>query len=214
MRPVSQPQSGARPAGFTLVEAMVVLAIFAFLLALGVPRMVNWIAGAKAAGASQFYVEGLALARAKALAHNSASRLVLVRNTANGQYDWRVDLCFPEPETPCNAGAGDWSTADVGVLPDGATGAGFVSVARSAASLPDSGRVRVTAGPSSASAVYFTPLGWIDTRIEPRLMRIDLSPANSADTSFAAASVVLTLAGIATTCDPNVADDDSRRCPE
>jgi type IV fimbrial biogenesis protein FimT len=204
----------ARAAGFTLVESMVALAVFAILLGFGVPRMVEWIAATKAAAASQFYQEGLGLARAKALSHNGASRLVLVRNTANGQYDWRVDLCFPTPESPCTAGAGDWSTVEDGVKPEGTAGDGFTSVARSAAGLPDDSRIRVTAGPDGATAVYFTPLGWVDTRIEPRLMRIDLEPVEDEDATFAPSSVVLTLAGVATRCDPHAADDDSRRCPE
>ena len=212
MRPVSAAR--VRPAGFTLVEAMVALAVFAILLALGMPRMADWVAATRAAAAGQFYVEGFTLARAQALAHNSASRLVLVENEDNGQYDWRVDLCFPTPETPCNAGAGDWSTVEDGVKPAGTAGDGFVSVARSSAALPASSRMRITAGPDGASAVYFTPLGWVDTRIEPRLMRIDLDPVDQDDATFAPASVVLTLAGVAAKCDPNVAADDSRRCPE
>ncbi len=202
-----------RVSGFTLVEAMIALAVFALLLALGVPRMVDWVAATKAAAAGQFYAEGLGLARAKALAHNSASRLVLTANAASGQYDWQVDLCFPTPEEPCNDASGDWSTVDDGVKPAGAAGDGFTSVLRSSASLPPASRLSVTAGPDGATAVYFTPLGWVDTRIDERLMRIDLEPATNAE-PFPATSVVLTLAGIATQCRVDAADDDSRRCPQ
>lgn len=202
-----------RVSGFTLVEALIALAVFAVLLAIGVPRMADWVAATKAAAASQFYAEGLSMARAKALAHNSASRLVLTRNAASGQFDWQVDLCFPTPEQPCSDAAGDWSTVEDGVKPEGSAGDGFTSVARSAESLPPAGRLSVSAGPDGASAVYFTPLGWVDTRIDERLMRIDLAPAAGAE-PFPASSVVLTLAGIATQCKPDAADDDSRRCPE
>lgn len=203
-----------RPGGFTLVEAMITLAVFALLLALGVPRMVDWVAATKAAAAGQFYTEGLVLARAKALAHNSASRLVLSRNAANGQYDWQVDLCFPTPEEPCNDADGDWSTVATGVKPEGVAGDGFTSVARRADALPATSRLVVTPGPGAATAVYFTPLGWVDSRVGTRMMRIDLDPATGAE-PFPASSVVLTLAGIATQCNPDVADDhDSRRCPE
>lgn len=203
----------ARHAGFTLVETLIALAVFTVLLALGVPRMSDWAAASKAAATGQFYAEGLALARAKALAHNSASRIILSPNADSGQYDWRVDLCFPTPEAPCNAAAGTWSTVTDPVKPDGAAGAGFNSVQRNAASLPGSERLSVTPGPNGSTAVYFTPLGWIDTRIEPRMMRIDLAPASSAP-PFPAASLVLTLGGIAIECAPDVAANDSRRCPE
>lgn len=201
-------------AGFTLVEALIALAVFAVLLAIGVPRMADWVAGSKAGAATQFYAEGLALARAKALSHNSASRLVLTRNTESGQYDWRVDLCFPTPEAPCNAHAGNWSTPANAVKPEGTAGAGFTSVLRSAASLPTTSRMRITPGPDGATAVYFTPLGWVDARIEPNMMRIDLDPVDANAAPFRAASVVLTLGGIAAKCEPNMPANDSRRCPE
>lgn len=212
MRRVKLAPPACRP-GFTLVEALIALAVFAVLLALGVPRMSDWAAAAKAAAAAQFYAEGLGLARAKALAHNSASRLVLSTNSVNGQYDWRVDLCFPTPEAPCDEGSPQWSTPTAAVKPEGAAGAGFTSVTRTGDALPGTDRLSVTTGPDGASAVYFTPLGWVDTRIEPRLMRIDLAPASAA-APFPAASVVLTLAGVASRCDPNAAANDSRRCPQ
>lgn len=200
--------------GFTLVEAMVAIAVFAILMALGIPRMTGWVAASKAAAATQFYAEGMGLARATALSHNSASRLVLSRNAVSGQYDWRVDLCFPDPDEPCSAGAGNWSTVDDAVNAEGAAGAGFTSVARSADNLPAISRMTVTPGPDGATAVYFTPLGWVDTRVEARMMRIDLDPVDGDETPFRRASVVLTLAGVAASCDPEAAPDDSRRCPE
>jgi len=82
--------------GFTLLETMVALAIMGIVLAAGVPSMSAWIFAGKAASASQFYAEGLALARGQALTHNSASRLVLLANPGK-LLDWRVDICFPRP---------------------------------------------------------------------------------------------------------------------
>ena len=72
----------------------------------------------------------------------------------------------------------------------------------------------MTPGPDGDTAVYFTPLGWVDTRVGTRLMRIDLETADADEAPFPATSVVLTLAGAAAKCDPDAADNDSRGCPE
>lgn len=212
MHPMSLAVS-RRAAGFTLIEALVAMAILAVLLGLGMPRMSNWLAAAKAAAASQFYAEGFALARAQALSHNSASRLVLATNPASGQPDWRVDICFPTASVPCSDASGDWSstTAAAGGDPRGADG--FVSVLRRADALPGTDVLSVQPAPAGAAAVYFTALGWIDTGVSPRLARIDLAPAAGRSGAFPAAAVVLTLAGLASKCDPNAAAHDARGCP-
>lgn len=204
----------ARRGGFTLVEAMIALAILATLLAVGVPRMADWVASTRAASAGQFYMDGLALARAQALAHNGASRLVLVPNAVSGQFDWRVDMCFPTPDAPCDDDGGDWSTLDDAVKPLQDAGEGVKSILRKADALMGADRLSVSSGPDAASAVYFTPLGWVNTIVATRMMRIDLEPVADSGTSFPAASVVLTLAGVAARCNPGAAAGDSRRCPE
>jgi len=214
MRAVTPP-AAMRAAGFTLIEAMVALAIMAIMLAIGVPRMSDWLAATRANAAGGFYAEGFILARSQALANNSASRLVLSRNAVSGQYDWQVDVCFPTPDAPCSDAAGAWSTTSSAVKAAQDAGAGVMSVARNADALPGTGRVVVTPGPDGDTAVYFTPLGWVDTRAGTRMMRIDLTPASGAGSNpFRATSVVLTLAGVAAKCEPNAAAGDSRRCPE
>jgi type IV fimbrial biogenesis protein FimT len=202
--------------GFSLIEALVALAILGSLLALGVPRMSDWVQANKAAAAAEFYAEGFTLARAQAVSHNSASRLVLTENPANGQMDWQVDICFPTVAVPCNAESGAWSTTTTPVARPGQgpdEQGGFKSVLRRADSLPDSALLAQTLSPSGATDVYFTSLGWVDTSFSPRLTRIGLAPAIGRDGAFAPSAVVLTLAGIVSKCDPNVPVHDSRRCP-
>lgn len=212
MRRVSRDNAGQ--GGFTLVEAMIALAILATLLAIGMPRMADWVASTRAASATEFYMEGMALARAQALAHNGASRLVLVPNTVSGQFDWRVDMCFPTPDDPCDDDGGDWSTLEDAVKPLQDAGDGVKSLVRRADALLDTGRLSVSSGPDEASAVYFTPLGWVNTIVGTRMMRIDLAPVADSGTEFPATSVVLTLAGVAARCSPDAGVGDSRRCPQ
>jgi len=199
--------------GFTLLEALVALAIIAGLLAFGAPRMAAWVNASRAASAAQFYAEGFALARAQALSHNSASRLVLSENAANGQLDWQVDICFPRPETPCNDDSGDWSSTAAPAELDPEGDAGFKSVLRRADALPATDVLVRTVGPDDATAVYFTPVGWVDATVAPRIERIDLEPASGHEGDFTPAAVVLTLAGIAAKCQPDALETDPRRCP-
>jgi type IV fimbrial biogenesis protein FimT len=202
-------------AGFTLVEAMVVVAILGLMLGIGIPRMADWLAASKATSAAGFYAEGFAQARAQAATHNSASRLVLSRNANNGQLDWQVDVCFPVPGTPCTASSGAWSSTTVPVAPDGlaATGpSGATSLFRSADALANSTMLTLTVTPAGATAVYFTPVGWVAAGGAASVQRIDLAPVRTG--AFPASAVALTLSGVASKCDPKAAANDSRGCPQ
>ena len=204
---------GAGEGGFTLIEALVVLAIFGFMLALGVPRMSLWSLGNKAAAATEFYAEGFRLARAQAMAHNAAGRILLTENAGNGQLDWQVDICFPTVVLPCNSQNGAWSTPSSVAAGDPEGGAGFKSVLRSASVLPGAQVLQQTLTPSGATDIYFTSLGWVDTNFSPRLARIQMAPTPAYAGSIPTSAIVVTLAGIATKCDPGVAVTDSRACP-
>jgi type IV fimbrial biogenesis protein FimT len=199
--------------GFTLIEAAVVLAIMSVVLAVGMPSMANWMLGRKAMGAAVFYQDGFTLARNSAIAHNSHARLVLTENSANGKMDWRVDICYPDSGTRCDAGGGAWSTTTVAATGNDPSVKGFLSVARSAGAMPGDGDLNLVTGPSGTTEVYFTPLGWVDASVAPHLARIDLAPSASRANAFRPVSVVLTLAGIAAICDPTAPAHSTRGCP-
>jgi type IV fimbrial biogenesis protein FimT len=199
--------------GFTLIEAMVVLAILGTLLALGVPRMTLWTMSSKAAGATEFYAEGFKLARQQALGHNAASRIVLTTNAGNGQMDWQVDLCFSAPGVPCSNESGSWSsaTAPAGGDPEGA--AGFRSVLRSASALPSAAIWQPSVLPEGSNSVYFNASGWVDADFGQRLSRIQFDPIASHAGTLHASALVVGLAGSVIKCDPGAAAGDARTCP-
>jgi type IV fimbrial biogenesis protein FimT len=198
--------------GFTVIEAAVVVAILGIVAAIGYPGMSNWLLARRAQSAAGYYIDGLQLARNQAIAHNSSSRLVLNENGASGQMEWRVDVCYPTQDLPCDDQNGNWSTPTIAVV-DPQTGAGVTSVTRSAAGLPPLTALAATLAPSGATEVYFTPVGWVDTGVAPHLTRIVLAPGYQRAGAFAPMAVALTLAGMASRCDPNAPAHDPRGCP-
>ncbi len=205
------PMTLWRARGYGLIELMVAVAILVILLVLGLPAMSDWLQASKAAGASEFYAEGVRTARAEAVRHNAVTRLVLAPNAISGQSDWTVDLCFPTATTPCNNASGVWSSVGSSAKGDPNGDKGFHSVLRSASTLLHTDRMQQAVQPVGASAVYFTAMGWVDTNVPARLTRIDLTPASRPD-AFPASAVVITLAGNAVKCDPNATPGDSRAC--
>lgn len=206
------PMVRPRPRGYTFIEVLVGIAILGILLAVGVPNMTQWIVSNKARAASEFYLDGLSMARRQAVAHNARSRFVLTPGT-NGQFDWQVDLCFPAPGVPCTDNTGNWSTTAAAATGDPEGAAGFRSVFRAATSLPPSSILIPAVAPEGATAVYFTELGWVDTTIQDRLTRLRLDPSTGLAGDVRAAAVAVTLAGMAAKCDPATVAPDSRACP-
>lgn len=200
--------------GFTLIEALVTLVIFSILLAIGVPAMTTWMLATKAASATELYAEGIKMARQQALTHNSYSRFGLTPNLTNGQLDWKVDICFPGAD--CADNGSGWSTPTSAAANDPDIAAGlpaFVSVVRSASGLPTAEVLQPILNPDGPIEVYFTPLGWVDSSIATPLSKITFQPAPAYAASIRASAIVITLAGAALKCDPNVASGDSRACP-
>lgn len=201
-----------RNGGFTAIEALVVLAIIGILASVGIPSMSGWLLGRKASAAAGYYADGFAFARSQAISHNSASRLVLNDHAASGQQEWQVDLCYPSSDDPCDEDSKGWSTL-AAVAAGDPHAQGDKSVVRSANGLPSATKVSLRVGPDGADAVYFTALGWVDTRISAQISRITLSPTAASAGAFAPMAVSLTLAGVVMRCDPAAVAPDRRRCP-
>ena len=204
---------GPAQAGLTMIELLIAMAIFAFLLALGVPTMTNWVLQSKAASAGEFYGDGFGTARRQAVSRNAVSRIVLTPNVNNGQMDYQIDVCYPTPGTPCNPQSGAWSTPEAPAANDPMGTAGYLSLFNSAGTLPQSDVLVPTIEPDGANAVYFTPLGWVDASAGTRLSRIRLDPAARYQGQIPPVALVVTLAGMASKCNPTIAAPDSRACP-
>lgn len=212
----ARAQRGAT-AGFTLIELTVTIAIFGILLMLGLPQMTTWLEASRVSSITDFYLDGLRLARSGAQQRSGASRFVLTQN-ANGQYDWRVDWCFPTPTRPCdNTGNLRWSTTTTAGLGDTNVANPSLSVSRSADSQPPSTKVTTTLAPADALAVYFNAQGWVNTAVQPflRQMRFDADVRFNPDPTtpnIRPTAIAVNLSGMAERCDPLVAVTDSRAC--
>lgn len=207
------PPRARRQSGFTLIEALVALAVMSILVAVGVRKMQSWVLNSKAAAAVEFYAEGFRLARLQAVTHNSASRITFSPNATSGQMDWQVDLCFPTPAVPCNTVSSVWSstTTIAGGDPEGA--GAFKSVFRGADALPPASQMALVLAPAGATVIYYTPLGWVDTTFGQRLQSVAMAPSTTQTGAFPARSLVVNLSGMVAKCDTNAALHDSRRCP-
>lgn len=199
--------------GLTLVELLVTLAIFGVLLAVGIPNASHWLLANRARSASEFYADGFSLARRQAVAHNSHSRIVLTPNIHSGQMDWQVDLCFVTPAAQCSDVQGAWSTTAAPSAADPQGLDGWKSVFRAADALPPSEVLAPSLLPDGARQVYYTPMGWVDPVVGQRLASLQLLPASAYAGDVPPVALVITLAGMATRCNPSLPVSDSRGCP-
>lgn len=201
--------------GFTLIEMMVALVILSFLLAVGVPTMRGWLLSTRAASAAEFYAEGMRMARSEALKRNAMSRLTLSTNATSGQQDWQVDICV-DGAALCGPGSGTWSTATIALTNNGMTD--FLSVFRSAKNMPPASQLTVTPVPADSTAVYFTPVGWVDSRVTTNLTQLVVAPPATNAGAFPTTAVYLTGGGSVIKCNPTtqsitIGAKDSRKCP-
>ena len=200
-------------AGFTLIEMMVVVLIISIGMAIGVPAMSRWNQTSQAEAAVEFYAEGLTMARRQALAHNANSRFVLSANTVSGQFDWRVDVCFPTPTVPCTSSSSNWSTPTSAAANDPDPGVRYTSVSRSADALPKHALLTITLVPDGYEDLYFLPTGWVDQSDSKRLGRIEFRGTNATADNIQKSALSVALVGTVSRCNPDLPNTDSRACP-
>lgn len=201
--------------GFTLIELLVTISIFGIMLAIGIPNASHWLLTNRARGASEFYAEGFGTARRQAVSHNTASRIVLTPNAKTGQMDWQVDLCFVSATSQCLPSQAGWSTLTTPSVNDPLGAQGYKSVFRGADALPPAEVLQPTLLPAGASQVYYTAVGWVNTNptFPSRLTQLRLDPAAVYANDVPTVALVITLAGMATQCNPTLSRLDNRGCP-
>jgi type IV fimbrial biogenesis protein FimT len=192
---------GLRSKGFTLIELMIVVVIFAILAAVGVPALQRYMADNRTLATAQAFQAGLQSARAEAIRRNQNVTMQLTNDTAwpnatpaslsTSGRNWVVRA--PDPANPMNAALG--VAVDQRVSDDPAA--------------------RVTVA-GSMSTVTFTPLGTITAA---GAQSFDFSHAGyncvTAGGDFRCKRVRVGVGGQIQLCDPAVAaaaTGDSRRC--
>lgn len=170
--------------GFTLIEAMIVIAIMAIVMALGMPSYKVWIQNTRIRNAAEAIQNGLKLARAEAVKRNSAVQFSLGTGSA-----WTVGCVTVTTSCPASIqsrSAGDGSSNTITVVAADATTIRFDQLGRMTAPTPVAGFTTIDIDSST------TALAAADSR-ELRI-RVDVG-------------------GGIRMCDPNVsATDDPRKC--
>lgn len=164
-------------AGVTLLEAMVVLAIMAVLLMIGVPGLQSWFVSGQVTAKTEAILNGLQLARAEALRRNSR-----VYFTLGSDFAWTVG---------CVNAVGDLDGDGVADCPS-------IIQAKAAA---EAGEGATLSGSGTAT---FSGIGMLATNADASapISQVDIS--YSAGGASKALRVLLTSGGQSRICDPAV----------
>jgi len=136
-------QRSRRASGFTMIEAMVTLSVFAILVALGVPSMTTWIRNNKVRTVTDSLQTGLRLAQAESLRRSRQVVFALTNSTtpstviplpavANGNSwaIWTVPSMTDGSEAPQFVDSGVLSNASANVTINGVAAVCFNSMGR------------------------------------------------------------------------------------
>lgn len=170
--------------GVTIIEAMVVVAVIAILLASVAPTGGEWLANSRIRSASESMLAGLQLARTEAVRRNARVEFVLDGTTGG---DWTVRTALSGEEIQQRAPGEGTSNVTITAAPQGATRISFDGLGRR--TINDDGSDPITS---------------ID---------LDLPETILASNKTRNLRLQIDLGGQITMCDPNVSTaDDVRKC--
>jgi type IV fimbrial biogenesis protein FimT len=135
--------------GFTMIELIVTLSIFAFLVALAVPTMKDWIANAKVRTVADALQNGMRMAQSESL-RRSRQVVFALTNSTNPQGD------FTGGTLTAAANGGSWVIVTIPAMVDGSESAAFVG----SGVITSAGSTVAVTGPA---AVCFNSVGRLVT---------------------------------------------------
>lgn len=196
-----------RTGGFSLVELMIVLAVFAVLVRLAAPTYGVWLANQKVRASADSIVNGLSVARQEAIRRNA--RVLFTLTNATGTPDWQV--CPVAPGTiVCD------NTQPIVQRYDAAAESGTSQVGTSAAAAtiaPGAFTTALAPGVGLPASVMFDSLG--RQAVVPgvvNFVRVDSRNTSLTSTDERRIVVVVTPGGSVRMCDPQVLAPNPRAC--
>ena len=175
----------SRQAGFSLIEIMIVLVIFAIGLAIGLPSYSLWVANSKIRNAAESILNGIQLARAEAVMRNTSVQFVVAANSG-----WSVGCSVPTATCPA-------------VIQSRAASEGSVGVTVAESNSGTANTVFFNSFGSSVTAAGAAGPARVDFDVDSSV----LSAANSRELR-----VSVFRSGSVRMCDRNLGGTDPRRC--
>lgn len=193
-----------RMRGFSLVELLIVVAVLALVMLLGLPNISAWLQNTQIRNSAEAAISGLQLARAEALRRNRLVRFSLVDTLAAGCSvttagpNWIVSL--NDPSANCAVDPSD--TVDPFIVQKRGNQEGSPNVVLAA----------------SAASVFFNGLGSASSLVGNNPLTVDFTNPGGGACQTAAGPmrclrVVVSPSGSVRMCDPAVTDaTDPRAC--
>lgn len=211
--------------GFSLIELMVGLVVFAILLSTGIPAFNKWVQGSQIRTEAESIQNGLQLARAEAVRRNVAVRFQLVDEITNGcaQSTTGVSWVISLDDTAGNCGKQKLNDA---FLITDATNNPYPRIIQTHSAGEGVPNVRVSTDQATVSfnglgrQVSVPLAGGTSTPTPPAEVKIDISNPKggscAADThnknDMHCLRVVVSPAGKVRMCDPSLANTDAQAC--
>jgi type IV fimbrial biogenesis protein FimT len=199
---------GARRRGFTLIELVVTISVFAFLMLLAAPSFTSWIQDAQVRTAAESLQSGLRVAQAEATRRHRQVALVLTNGT-------------PAPGATAQANGKNWF---VMVIPNPAAGESYTDTTFLATAMVQSGAlgaVAPNAQITGQASICFSSLGRLTTLNDgtytctiPTPGPVTYNVKNSRSSTARALNVTVGLGGSIRVCDPSPSKSLSHGDPD